>query len=385
LRRLSDLKAQLARIEEKQRQITAKAQEYDNKKQSIEQARLALQTVNRRLDEIRLQINVEQQMGRITVLPPEAPPKVPSEDSRKRWSAMLFILGLSVPVLGIGVWGLVDRRYRYSDEALQEGPGNTPLLGILPRLPSDLRDQEQASAAAHCVHQIRTLIQLGKANNRVYACTSSNPGDGKTSMALSLALSFAGSGSKTLIVDLDMIGQGLSRSLRMREQSGLYQSILDGSFKNRVRTTHIERLWLLPTGLEDDHRAANRLSEGQIVRLIESLRNDYDIVLIDTGPVLGSIEAHLVCAQADGVILVVGAGRARGQVKAAVDQLNRVGAKLLGLVFNLAQPKDFKTSAASQSFRSVRPDDDRPIARPSSNEFAEFEPLPRVVALDTKR
>jgi hypothetical protein len=54
-------------------------------------------------------------------------------------------------------------------------------------------------------------------------------------------------------------------------------------------------------------------------------------------------------------------------------------------VFNLAQPKDFKTSAASQSFRSVRPDDDRPIARPSSNEFAEFEPLPRVVALDTKR
>jgi hypothetical protein len=58
---------------------------------------------------------------------------------------------------------------------------------------------------------------------------------------------------------------------------------------------------------------------------------------------------------------------------------------LLGLVFNLAQPKDFKTSAASQSFRSVRPDDDRPIARPSSNEFAEFEPLPRVVALDTKR
>ncbi len=385
MRRLRDLKDQFVKLQEQQRQLTGKAQEMENKRTSIEQNRLNLNNIIRRLDDLRLQQGVEQQMGQIQVFPPDAPPKVPAEDTRKRWSAILFMLGSMLPVLGVGVWGLVDRRYRYSDEALQEGPGNTTLLGILPRLPNDLRDQEQASAAAHCVHQIRTLIQLGKSNNRVYACTSSNPGDGKTSMALSLALSFAGSGSKTLIVDLDMIGQGLSRSLRMREQTGLYQSILDGSFKSRIRATHIDRLSLLPTGLEDDHRAANRLSEGQIVRLIESVRNDFDIVLIDTGPVLGSIEAHLVCAQADGVILVVGAGRARGQVKAAVDQLNRVGARLLGLVFNLAQPKDFKTSAASQSFRSVRPDDDRPIARPASDEFAEFEPLPRVVALDTKR
>jgi Mrp family chromosome partitioning ATPase len=121
-----------------------------------------------------------------------------------------------------------------------------------------------------------------------------------------------------------------------------------------------------------------------VQRLIRTVRDDYDIVLIDTGPVLGSIEAHLVCAQADGVVLVVGAGRARGQVKAAVDQLHRVGARLLGLVFNLAQPKDFKTSAASQSFRSVRPEDDRPTAPPITD-FPELEPLPRVVALDTKR
>jgi Mrp family chromosome partitioning ATPase len=107
-------------------------------------------------------------------------------------------------------------------------------------------------------------------------------------------------------------------------------------------------------------------------------------VLIDTGPVLGSIEAHLVCAQADGVLLVVGAGRARGQVKNAVDQLRRVNARLLGLVFNLAQAKDFRTSAASQSFRSVRPDGVTPQP-PDPSDFPEMEPLPRVVALDTKR
>jgi hypothetical protein len=99
--------------------------------------------------------------------------------------------------------------------------------------------------------------------------------------------------------------------------------------------------------------------------------------------VLGSIEAHLVCAQADGVILVMGAGRPRVQVRAATEQLHRVGARILGMVFNLAQSHDFRTSAASQSFRSVRPDGPPPT-RPAPTEFPQLEPLPRVLAIDTK-
>jgi capsular exopolysaccharide synthesis family protein len=383
-RQLEDLKRQLDEEGRKASQLAGKAQEMSNFNQQLKTNTEQRDEMQRSLRDLDLNNRLRTEAGLITVLYPENEPKSPSNDTRLKFAGVFGCLGMFIPICAIGIYGMTDRRYRYSDEAIDEGPANTTLLGILPRLPSDLSDAEQAAAAAHCVHQIRTLIQIGGKDRRVLAVTSSNPGDGKTSMTLALGLSFASSGSKTLLVDLDLIGQGLSRGMRLRETSSLFTVLYDGDIKARIKQTHMDRLHMLPSGTEDDHRSANRLAEPQINRLLATVVDDYDVVLIDTGPVLGSIEAHLVCAQADGVVLVVGAGRARGQVKSAVDQLRRVNAKLLGLVFNLAQPRDFKTSAASQSFRSIRPD--ASPAQPSSpSEFPELEPLPRVVAIDTKR
>ncbi|HYF14010.1 MAG TPA: AAA family ATPase [Phycisphaerales bacterium] len=384
LRRLTDTRRQLKEAFQEGSIIAGKVQEMENLRNEIAQANIKRQELVDALDDLRRETQMRGQFGFIKLYLPERIPALPSNDARIKFAAVFGFMGMMVPIVVIGIYGLTDRRYRYSDEALEEGPHNTPMLGILPRLPSDLSDAEQASAAAHCVHQIRTLLQISGRNRRVFAVTSSNPGDGKTSMALSLGLSFAGSGSRTLLVDMDMIGQGLSRGLKMREQSSLFEAIERGGILERIRPTHMENLSLLPTGVADDHRCANRLAEPMVLKLLETVRPEFDVVVIDTGPVLGSIEAHLVCAQADGVVLVVGAGRARGQVKSAVEQLHRVGARLMGLVFNLAQPKDFRTSAASQSFRSVRPDGGAIVPVPSG-EFAELEPLPRVVALDTRR
>ncbi|MFN7314415.1 MAG: GumC family protein [Phycisphaerae bacterium] len=383
-RRLEDLNRQLEEENRKSGQLAGKTQEMENFRQALVSNTEQRNELQKALRDIELNSRILGEAGLITVLYPDAPPPNPSNDTRLKFAGVFGFLGMFIPICAIGIYGMTDRRYRYSDEAIDEGPANTTLLGILPRLPSDLSDAEQAAAAAHCVHQIRTLIQIGGKDRRVLAVTSSNPGDGKTSMTLALGLSFASSGSKTLLVDLDLIGQGLSRGLRLRETSSLFNVLLDGDIKGRIKHTHMDRLHLLPSGTDDDHSTANRLAEPQINRLLDTVVDDYDVVLIDTGPVLGSIEAHLVCAQADGVVLVVGAGRARGQVKNAVDQLRRVNAKLLGLVFNLAQPRDFKTSAASQSFRSIRPDA-APPQPPSPTEFPELEPLPRVVAIDTKR
>lgn len=382
---LAKLRAHKQAIIAENRVLARKKRELEDKRAQVEADRSSLADINKAIDQLRREREMMSSVARVELILPPRPESFPSVDKRFRNAVIFGGLGAMLPILAVALYGLANRTFRYSDEALDEGPASTPLLGILPRLPADLHDAEQAVAAAHCVHQIRTLVQISAgARNKVIAITSSNPGDGKTSMALALGYSFAGAGSKTLLVDLDLVGQGLSRGLKMREQSSLFRAITEGDPHARIRASGMDNLSVLTAGLEDDHRTANRLSGQVVSRLMSTLRDEYDIILIDTGPVLGSIEAHLVCAEADSVILVVGAGRARGQVKSAVAALHRVHARLLGMVFNLAHSRDFRMSAASQSFRSVRPDGPPP-QRPRPDDFPDLEPLPRVVAIDTRR
>ena len=118
-----------------------------------------------------------------------------------------FLGGAILPTMVVLLISVLDGRFRYSDEANAD-MGGIPLLGILPNLPDLLTDPTQAATAAHCVHQIRTILQITghSTEARVFAITSGSPGDGKTSLTLALGLSFAASGSRTLLVDGDLIG-----------------------------------------------------------------------------------------------------------------------------------------------------------------------------------
>src|SRR5690606_24212038 len=107
--------------------------------------------------------------GLVTALAASRPVR-PSEDNRMKYGILGAMAGGGVPVGLILLLGLLDRRFRYSDEAIV-GP-TAPLLGILPKLPRRLRDPEQASIAAHCVHQIRTLLQIGSADRTTLVVTS---------------------------------------------------------------------------------------------------------------------------------------------------------------------------------------------------------------------
>src|SRR5205823_2619674 len=85
----------------------------------------------------------------------------------------------------------------------------------------------------------------------------------------------------------------------------------------------------------------------RIRKLLNEARKEFDIVIIDTGPILGSIEANILAHEVDGVILAVARGRERGMVRSAVRKLNSLGARPLGFVFNRAAPQDFERSPYS--------------------------------------
>lgn len=278
-----------------------------------------------------------------------------ARDKRPTMATFGFVVGGGLPVFALALYGLFDRRFRYSDEATQVGgTRGIPLLGILPHLPDRLSDPSQASVAAHCVHQIRTMLQLNCLNDtaNVLSITSSTSGDGKTSLALALGLSFAASGSRTLLVDTDLIGGGLSARLNIREPVGISEAVVSRNPMELVRETDVNGLSVLPVG-NGGPQNASAFSPMAVRRLFTELRKHFDIIIVDTGPILGSIEATPVVAASDAVVLTVSRTQNRDLVEKAITQLRSVGAHIAGVVFNRANARDFERSVSGISLRSV--------------------------------
>jgi capsular exopolysaccharide synthesis family protein len=305
----------------------------------------------------------------------------PVKDRRKMMAAAGTLFGFGLPVGVFVLMGLADRRYRYTDDA-GESVQNVPLLGILPRLPDKLTDPEQAAVAAHCIHQIRIMLQVGAdpESRRVFMITSASTGDGKTSLTMALGLSFAASGSKTLVIDCDMVGQGLTHRLKAHNVPGLIETLNLGTLRGHVRKTGTKGLYVLPIGCADAVHAG-LLSPQSIRRLLAACREHFDVIVIDTGPILGSLEASVVAPESDGVVLAVARGQQQPLVERSIKMLRTIGGNVLGIVFNRAEQRDFARSVASASIRSLsaRPSEARPLL-PESDENSRFGPLARSVA-----
>jgi capsular exopolysaccharide synthesis family protein len=330
-------------VTQRQSQIIAKKQENDRLQAEVNEFDRNLTTYQ-----------FQKAMGGQFKLIDEGSAAQPAGDRRPVFAALGFVGGAAVPIGFLLLLGLANPRYRYSDETNTETIGLN-LLGILPDLPDRLSDPEQASIAAHCVHQIRTMLQIsgGTEERRVFAVTSAAPGDGKTSLTLALGLSYAACGTRTLLIDCDLVGAGLTSRMNVNAPEGVLEAIANRSLMEYVRNTDVADVSILPVGSAQTLHAST-LSPAALRRLIDEARKQFDTILIDTGPILGSIEASLVCAAADAVVLTVARGQQRPLVEKSISHLMNIGAKLAGVVFNRAQSNDFDRSISGvSSLRSV--------------------------------
>ncbi|HYO11380.1 MAG TPA: AAA family ATPase [Tepidisphaeraceae bacterium] len=317
-------------------------------KSQVERNRGDKEKYDKQYDELLAQVAMG---GTLTVVNDGDTP-VPASDKRKQFAFVGFVGGGAMPIALLLLVGIMDGRMRYSEEAGSDMSGMT-LLGILPELPDRLTDPAQAATAAHCVHQIRTMLQINAGDDRnVFAVTSASPGDGKTSLTLALGLSFAASGSRTLLIDCDLVGAGLTARLDMSGPDGVLEAMTHRELLPYIRQTDIADLAMLPVGQAQAHHAG-MFSPHALRRLLTEAKKHFEIILIDSGPILGSIEATPVCAAADGVILTVSRTQQRSIVEKAIQHLTSIGARFAGVVFNRAQARDFARSISGISLRSV--------------------------------
>jgi len=319
----------------------------------IEEKKRDLDLVSTRLK----QLDVEKQnieTGRVSIMQFGDLPARPATDRRLPLSAAGLLFGLAAGIGGVWLTGFARGGCRYADEIQDNGPA-VPLLEVLPAV--DPTSPEWVDLAAHSVHHVRSILNNMRTPGRSLAIlvTSPTTGDGKTYFASALAHSFAMSGHKTIAVDADLVGHQLSARLGHSESPGLRDAALEGT----PAPTYVlgKDLDVLPAGVRDEFQP-EQLNLKYIEELLNSLRSRYDTVVIDTGPILGSLEANLVAGIADRVVLVVGRGQTSRMIKTAVARIRQLGGMLAGFVFNRAVRTDYLSSSysASVSRRSVRAD-----------------------------
>lgn len=342
------------------------------KRMRVEQLKTDAERYHRELADVDRRIRVledeEALGGRLGVLSSGDVPLAPAIDTRMRAGAVGAAGGMLVPLSALVLLGWLDPRYRSCRLAAADLAGQIPLFGLLPALPTDRFEACWSTMAAQCVHHTRLRLHQSRASGdgpMVLLVTSPSGGEGRTSLTLALGMSFAASGSRTLVIDADFVGRGLSRALGAADVGGLHEALASGSLGQWVKRTRTG-LFVLPAGAVTPAHAC-MLHPESVRQLLAEARAQFDVVLIDSGPMLGGVEASVFAREAGNVLLVVAQGQSQSSVWRSMQQLGELGAKVAGVVFNRTSRGDF-CSAVGVSRRRLT-DANRPgVTSPAATE-----------------
>lgn len=277
----------------------------------------------------------------VRVVQPATVPTAPSSTGLPVTLALGLLAGLAVGVGGALARNALDTSLKSLEQL--RGAANAPNLGAIaydsdvPKRPLTVHEEPQ-SPRTEAFRQLRTNLQFVDVDNphKVIVVTSSLPGEGKTTTLCNLAIALASAGSKVLVIEGDLRRPKIADLLGLERAVGL-TSILAG----RVRVEQAVQPWaggafdVLASGPLPPNPSELLGSQHMKVVLTE-LRAQYDVVLIDSPPLLPVTDAAAVAPATDGAILVCRFKETtRDQVTAAVEALDAVSARVLGTVFTM--------------------------------------------------
>lgn len=197
------------------------------------------------------------------------------------------------------------------------------------------------SAWAESLRQLRTNLQYVDAGKprKTLVITSAVAGEGKSMTACGLAMLFARTGQRVLIMDADLRHPRIADYLGLDGAAGLTSVLVGKASVDDVLQRRGTHLWVLPSGLLPAN-PSELLGSRYMAELLADLRDRFDTVIVDSPPLLPVTDAAVVAARTDGALLVARSHRTTGpQVTAAVKALHSVDARLLGCVLNMVAAK----------------------------------------------
>lgn len=184
---------------------------------------------------------------------------------------------------------------------------------------------------------LRTNIQYSSIDNplKTIVITSSRSDEGKSTTAANLAITFAQSGNKVLILDADLRRPKVHRTFGLDNIFGLTNILVEGDNNvTYIKKGPVEGLDIITCGAIPPN-PSELLGSNQMKQLVSRLREDYDVVILDAPPVCDVTDAALLSTIVDGTILVVSSGKVeRDSLKIAKELLLKVNANIIGVVLN---------------------------------------------------
>lgn len=173
--------------------------------------------------------------------------------------------------------------------------------------------------------------------------TSAGPREGKSSTIANLAVSIAQTGKSVLLIDADLRNPTIHKIFGLGNREGLSVALLqdqtEQSFRNFVQDTAVPGVMVL-TGGPIPPNPAELVGSKRMKHLLEVVGGLFDMVLVDTPPIIAVTDAAILAQEVDGVILVLASGEVnKDYALRAKEQLDKVGAKILGAVLNKVDMK----------------------------------------------
>jgi len=184
---------------------------------------------------------------------------------------------------------------------------------------------------------LRTNIQFSGVDKDVNSLllTSSEPSAGKSMTSANLAIVFAQQGLKTLLVDGDMRKPTVHYTFRMDNLKGLSNAIVDShTFAGIAKSSDIDNLDIIPSGPVPPN-PSELLASEKFRKGFEIAQETYDMIIIDSPPMLAVTDAQILASILDGVVLVARSGKTEtDQLKESVNLIKNVQGNLIGTVLN---------------------------------------------------
>lgn len=286
---------------------------------------------------------------KLTVVRTAAAPTEPSSPNVRLNVGLGLLLGLALGVGFAVVRHVLDTRVRTEEDikrvtdssvvgaiAFDDDAGQRPLIV----------QTDPHSPRAEAFRRLRTNVQFLDIADRPHSIivTSSLPGEGKSTTTINLAIALADSGSRVVLVDADLRRPAVAKYMGLEGSVGLTTVLIGkASIADVVQPWGNGLLHVLPSG-QIPPNPSELLGSVAMSQLLKDLTEQYDLVLVDTPPLLPVTDAAILSKLTGGALLVVGAGSVhRQQLQESLGSLETVGARVLGLVLNREARKGGKS------------------------------------------